>query len=221
MLAKLRTDTFQQNLPNGKVGEKLCRNVSRANTSAVGCEDLRRPIHQFTPVEAHMKKPPIFNWPPRGTIGACRARHRLEKQQCAPCPNAIGRLRPAPARSLSIPTGPKRVLGRLSYLSAPCRAQVAAPRRRHHRARPSRTFKRRQPAANSAEDHGRPPRARDARAGLHGARAPIPRPRARRACHCTRPCASPTPSADLRICAGAWCVAHDAPAWSAVRTVHK
>ena len=47
MLAKLRTDTFQQNLPNGKVGEKLCRNVSRANTSAVGCEDLRRPIHQY------------------------------------------------------------------------------------------------------------------------------------------------------------------------------
>ena len=57
--------------------------------------------------------------------------------------------------------------------------------------------------------------------GCTGARAPIPRPRARRACHCTRPCASPTPSADLRICAGAWCVAHDAPAWSAVRTVHK
>jgi hypothetical protein len=50
---------------------------------------------------------------------------------------------------------------------------------------------------------------------------PFLAPRARRACHCTRPCASPTPSADLRICAGAWCVAHDAPAWSAVRTVHK
>ena len=91
-----------------------------------------------------------------------------QKQQCAPCPNAIWCLRPSPARPLSIPTGPKRVLGRLSYLSALCRAQVAAPRRRHHRARPSRTFKRRQPAANSAEDHGRPPRARDARAGLHG-----------------------------------------------------
>ena len=34
---------------------------------------------------------------------------------------------------------------------------------------------------------------------------PFLAPRARRACHCTRPCASPTPSADLRICAGAWC----------------
>ena len=70
---------------------------------------------------------------PPGDHRCLQSGHRLEKQQCAPCPNAIGRLRPAPARSLSIPTGPKRVLGRLSYLSAPCRAQVAAPRRRHHR----------------------------------------------------------------------------------------
>ena len=78
-----------------------------------------------------------------------------QKQQCALCPSAIGRLRPSPARPLSITTGPKRVLGRLSHPSAPCRAQVAAPRRRHHPARPSRTFKRRQPAARPRILHTR------------------------------------------------------------------
>ena len=118
--------------------------------------------------------------PPSGRVNQPRAAEQSAPPSAAACtagrktdgplygaaaPGGGGRPEADPAARLPQPSGPHpathretrpvTVLGRLAYLSAPCRAQVAAPRRRHHRARPSRTFKRRQPAARPRILHTR------------------------------------------------------------------